>query len=115
MSILLSEKYGVNPSMNTCFYCGETTGIALMGKLPGDKEAPRYCCSSVTPCEKCAEKYKDYVLIVEMPDCENSTPTGRWFALKKDILKSEFRKSPVAFMLDYEFQQILNSMEAKHE
>lgn len=114
-NIKLSEKHGVNPSMDICFYCGEVTGIALMGKLPGDKEAPRHCCTSVEPCDKCKEKYKDYVLIVEMPNEEKPTPTGRWFALKKEALQPEFRNSPVAFMLDTEFQQILNDMEVKHE
>ena len=114
-SIRLSKKYGVNPSMDVCFYCGEVTGIALMGKISTkdnhDAEAPRYVCSSVKPCEKCTEKYKDYVLMVEAKsgDPKNPEPTGRWFALKKEALHPAYRKSPVAFMLEQDFNQILNN------
>lgn len=113
-SIRLSEKHGVNPSMDTCFYCGEVTGIALMGKISTkdnhDVEAPRYVCSSVTPCDKCKEKYKDYVLMVEAKssDSKNPQPTGRWFALKKEVLNPAYRNSPVAFMLEQDFNQVLN-------
>lgn len=108
-SIRLSEKYGVNPSMVTCFYCGEVTSIALMGKLPHDEEAPRQCCMSVEPCDKCKEKYKDYLLVVEKP--MEGNPTGRWFAMKKEAVAPEFRANPVAFMLEDEFQQIVSQME----
>lgn len=44
--IRISEKHGVNPSIvhEHCFVCGKEYGtgfIALHGRLPGDKEAPR--------------------------------------------------------------------------
>lgn len=112
--IRLSEKYGVNPSMLTCFYCGETTGIALLGKISNknnhDVEAPRYVCNSIEPCDACKEKYKDYVLMVEAKnsDSKNPQPTGRWFALKKEVLNPAYRNSPVAFMLEADFNQVLN-------
>lgn len=38
--IRVSEKHGVNPSITICPICGKETGIALLGKLKGDKEAP---------------------------------------------------------------------------
>ena len=32
--ILLSPKYGVNPTMPVCFWCGEDRGeIALLGRI----------------------------------------------------------------------------------
>lgn len=95
--ILLSKKYGVNPSMTVCFYCGEATGIALMGKLKGDVEAPKECCLSVEPCDKCKEKFKDYCLVVEKDNSESS-PTGRWFAVKKEAVAEAYRKYPIVFM-----------------
>ena len=113
-SIRLSEKHGVNPSMNVCFYCGEVTGIALMGKISSkdnpDVQAPRQVCTSVEPCDSCKEKYKDYVLMVEAKsgDPKKPEPTGRWFALKKEALHPDYRRSPVAFMLEQDFNQILN-------
>lgn len=39
--IRVSEKHGVNPSITICPICGKETSIALLGKLKGDKEAPR--------------------------------------------------------------------------
>jgi len=105
--ITLSQKHGVNPSMTTCFYCGEVTGIALLGKLKGDEEAPKYMCNSVEPCDKCKEKYKDYVLVVEKPSPEEN-PTGRWFAVKKEAMAQDYRKFPIVFMLSTEFSQIIN-------
>ena len=121
MSIRLSEKHGVNPSMDCCFYCGEVTGIALMGKISSkdnpDVEAPRQVCTSIEPCDKCKEKYKDYVLMVEAKssDPKNPEPTGRWFALKKEVLNPAYRNSPVAFMLEQDFNQVLNDFNKENK
>lgn len=87
-SILLHKKYGVNPTLTTCFYCGEETGeIALLG-AGYNSEAPRHMCISVEPCPKCKEKYKDYVLLVEMNEDAGGKhqPTGRWLAIKKECV-----------------------------
>ena len=109
-SIILSEKHGLNPSMDCCMYCGEAKGIALLGKLPKDAKAPRKICTSVAPCDKCAEKYKDYALIVEAKseDLKKPEPTGRWFAIPKDAINPAYRNSPVAFMVEEDFQHVLN-------
>lgn len=40
-SIKLSPKHGVNPSILHCICCGKDYGIAMLGKLKGDKEAPK--------------------------------------------------------------------------
>lgn len=109
-NILLSEKHGVNPSMTTCFYCGEVTGIALMGKLKNDEEAPKECCISIEPCDACKEKYKDYCLVVEKDRDEHANPTGRWFAIKKDQVVDEMRDFPVLFMDIPTFNSIVNKI-----
>lgn len=108
--IKVSEKHGLNPSMQTCFYCGEVTGIALMGKLKNDEEAPKYFCNSVEPCDACKEKYKDYVLVVEKPNNEEA-PTGRWFAIKKEAVDENFRKYPIVFMNVEDFSSIVEQNE----
>ena len=108
--ILLSEKHGVNPSIDVCFYCGESKGIILFGKLKGDTEAPRECCTSVEPCDKCKEKYNDYLLIVEKPS-EEEDPTGRWFAIKKGAVPAAYAKSRVAFMLSEDFENIVSQVD----
>jgi len=42
MSVRVSKKHGLNPSMEVCFWCGEHTGSVIMfGRVKGDEEAPR--------------------------------------------------------------------------
>lgn len=65
-SIRLSEKHGVNPSMCKCFFCGEVKGIALMGKLKGDVEAPHECIVDYDPCDTCREKMSLGVTLIEV-------------------------------------------------
>lgn len=55
--IRVSEKHGVNPSITICPICGKETGIALLGKLKGDKEAPMRMLSD--PCDDCISKLGD--------------------------------------------------------
>lgn len=104
--ILLSEKHGVNPSITTCFYCGEATGIALMGKLKGDVEAPKECCCSLEPCDKCKEKWKNHLLVVEVFN-ESRNPTGRWFAINKSVVSDAYKNTPVALSLEDDFNEMI--------
>lgn len=86
--ILLHKKYGLNPTLSTCFYCGQETGeIALLG-ASYNGEAPMHLCTSLNPCPACKEKFKDAVLLVEAkPDGRNKPqPTGRWVAVKKEFV-----------------------------
>jgi hypothetical protein len=59
MSIQLSKKHGVNPSLLICPVCGESSGVALCGRLQGDAEAPKKMLDR-SPCQKCQETFKDY-------------------------------------------------------
>lgn len=87
-SIRLHKQYGLNPTLCTCFYCGEETGeIALLGaNFKG--EAPRHMCTSLEPCPSCKEKYKDFVLLIEVEPINRNKPqpTGRWGAIKKEYV-----------------------------
>lgn len=109
-NILLSKKFGLNPSLTICFYCGKETGIALMGQIKtkdcDDVEAPKTICNTLEPCDECKEKYKDYVLLVEKPSREEN-PTGRWVAVKKEALPEDYRNTPIAFMLSEDFNVII--------
>lgn len=86
--IRLHKQHGLNPTLCTCFYCGQETGeIALLGAAY-DGEAPMHLCTSVEPCASCKEKFKDAVLILEArPDERDKLqPTGRWVAVKKEAV-----------------------------
>ena len=82
--IVLSEKYGVNPSVIKCFYCGEDSGVALFGTgfkkkvMHGDGreyletvEAP-HCVGVIdmAPCSKCEEYMKMGIIVISIRDGE---------------------------------------------
>ena len=64
----MSKKHGLNPSLDICFWCGEPKGVALCGMLKGDEEAPKNMVTSLEPCDKCKEKFKLGVHIIEVTD-----------------------------------------------
>lgn len=84
--ITLSEKHGVNPSLILCPYCGKETGIALFGKLEGDKEAPRNVVGDDL-CDECKKKVEDgLVLIIEA----EQTSDGIKFLRRRAEISKEF-------------------------
>lgn len=102
--IMVSQKHGVNPSMDICFWCGEVKGLALCGKLKGDAEAPKQMVTSLVPCDKCKERFKKGVHLIEVTDdgshCGNNKafafkdtegkfhwPTGRYVVMKPEAMK----------------------------
>ena len=65
-SVTLSKKHGLNPSITVCPICGKETGIALLGKLKEDKEAPRKIIGDL--CDDCISKLgndKIYILAID--------------------------------------------------
>lgn len=106
--IRLSEKYGVNPSMTVCYWCGEPTGIALMGHIGDkrkheDKEAPKYCFGGYEPCDACEEKMRRGTTLMEastepifdgQPEAQDGCyPTGRYLVMKKEVAEQVFNTS----------------------
>lgn len=82
MSIRMSPKHGVNPSVAVCFYCNEDTGeLILPGMLRGDKEAPARAVWDRVPCDKCKQHMRDGVILISVRDGEsgdNPYRTGGW-------------------------------------
>jgi len=99
-SIKLSKKYGVNPTIPVCFWCGkEKNEIALMGHIGDgrkgeDIEAPRNMVLDYEPCEDCKKNMALGVTIMEasyIPTTPNQPqfqkdiyPTGRWCVIKRE-------------------------------
>ncbi len=85
-SILLSPKHGVNPSVLHCVCCGDSYGVALLGKLKEDKEAPRDIYDGL--CDKCQGVInQEGTLCIEVKDGEkgdNPCRTGRIVGISKD-------------------------------
>lgn len=111
-SIRLSPQHGVNPSVMTCFYCGEAKGVALLGHIKGDKAAPRAACFDVEPCDTCAGHMKAGVLLISVRDGESGPDpyrTGGWCVIKEEALArilnnaaliADIAKKRVAFLPD---------------
>lgn len=87
-SIKISEKYGLNPTIPCCFFCGEQKNeIALLGHLGDyrkgeDIEAPRSIVLDYEPCEDCKKKFSLGVLVIEVTFDQ---PKDMRPAISKDI------------------------------
>ena len=111
-SIKLSPKHGVNPSVTHCECCGKEIGVALFGKLKGDKEAPRYV--FMGRCDDC-QKVIDAngLMIIEVKDGEtgkNPYRTGRIVGITKDAKERMFKDMnfPICYMEKSMFSQMFS-------
>ena len=115
--IRLSPQHGVNPTLLKCFWCGGDAGIALLGKLKGDAEAPRETCLNLEPCDACKAKFKQGVQLIEVTedgsrfngnnafalkdqDGQLHWPTGRFAILREGVIKD--RKAGQTALCDTE-------------
>jgi len=92
-SILVSPKHGLNPSLETCFICGEDKGtLILFGRIQGDEEAPRRTCVNREPCEKCKEWMAQGVICISVDEKRsrnqaNPYRTGGWVVLREEAIR----------------------------
>lgn len=105
-SIKISPKYGVNPTIPVCFWCGsERNEIALMGKIGDgrkgeDFEAPKHMVLDYEPCDKCRAAMDAGFTIMEATSAPNDAtsvemqsntyPTGRFVVITKSAAKRMF-------------------------
>lgn len=106
-SIKISEKYGLNPTIPCCFFCGEQKNeVALLGRLDDpdkgeDIEAPRNAVLDYEPCENCKKKFSLGVLVIEVtfdhpkdmrpaiskdPTGAKVYPTGNYVVVRRGVL-----------------------------
>lgn len=116
-SIKLSPKYGANPTMCTCFFCGKDTGeIALLGHIPErnqngraipntDVEAPHRMIMDYNPCEECKEQMNRGITLIGITDrapdnrpaiCRSESgepfyPSGKWAVVTEDAVRALFK------------------------
>ena len=108
--IELSPKHGVNPSVTRCECCGKDYGVALLGKLKNDEEAPREIYYGF--CDDC-QKVIDQggVMVIEVKDGEKSPNpyrTGRLVGCSKDFKERNSIESPIVYMEETTFSQLFN-------
>lgn len=118
MNIKISPRYGLNPTIPVCFWCGEERGeIALMGRIGNGKknedfEAPRYAVLDFEPCDSCKKFMELGFTLIEATAAPNSRtnvamqdgvyPTGRYVVIRTakamEIFGSEVVKRKRAFV-----------------
>lgn len=97
-SIPISPKHGVNPCIPICFFCGqEKNEIALLGKIKGDKEAPKNVVLDYEPCENCKKSMSAGITLIgvethplqpNQPEIQKGLyPTGSWCVVSDDFIK----------------------------
>lgn len=99
--IKVSPKHGLNPTIPICFWCGKERGeVALLGRLPGDAEAPKNVVLDYEPCECCRADMARGFTLMEATNHPNDRgqveaqtgvyPTGRFLVIKKEIALKAF-------------------------
>lgn len=98
--IKISPKYGVNPTIPVCFWCGkEKNEVALMGHVGNEKEhedieMPMHSVINYEPCEECQkamamgftvmEATRNPNWVTSVPMQQDVYPTGKWVVLKPE-------------------------------
>lgn len=63
--IYLHPKYGLNPSLGMCFWCGQDTGEILLYGNAVKGEAPHRTVASYAPCKECSRKWEQGFVFIE--------------------------------------------------
>ena len=87
MSIKLSPKHGVNPSMSLCYFCGEAKGVALLGRLPKDAEAPRQAVFDREPCDECDKWMEQGIILIEVSDTDKEYRMGGFSVVREEAIR----------------------------
>ena len=85
--ITLSERHGLNPSLEVCLACGKDMGIVMFGKLKDDIEAPKQVCLGHL-CDECTAKFKSEHRKVLLETTEYG-PTGRYYVFPEEGILPE--------------------------
>ena len=100
MSVRISLKHGLNPSIVICPICKKDTSLALFGRLKGDAEAPKQIEGEL--CDECKKKY---ITIVEVESETNRKGTGRCVYIPKEVINVKC-KDNIALMAKEEFTKM---------
>ncbi len=119
-SIELSPKHGINPSLMKCFICGKDTGIALLGKLKDDAEAPKEIYNDL--CDECKKIINDggrFILEVKDGSAhDNPERTGRLVGVSKDYadrMEPFFKLDTINYMEESGFEKLYGQQFNKEE
>ncbi len=113
--IPVSKKHGVNPTMLICPICHhETNGLALLGKLRGDAEAPRYSLDR-EPCDDCRGVIDaGGVMLIEVKDGSTGPSpkrTGYVIGVKAGVIdENAVDARRIGFMLESDMKAMMSDL-----
>lgn len=123
MNIKVSSKYGLNPTIPVCFFCGEEKNeVALLGKITDKNkqeiEAPMKTVIDYEPCDKCKEMWEQGVAIIEVTyrnlgrPCiaKDVQPTGKVVVLKPEVVDN-CNAGDRRLMIDNEFEEMMGGVQ----
>lgn len=93
-SIRLHPKFGVNPTLAVCFFCGQQSGDILLLGDAYKGEAPRQKIANYQPCDTCKAQMAAGITLIEAIPADDKhpamvnglAPTGRWWVITEDAL-----------------------------
>lgn len=108
--ITLSPKHGVNPSLLRCICCGKDYGVAMLGKLKGDAEAPKELFQGL--CDDCQGVVdKGGALFIEVKDGESGNErTGRIVGVSKEFKEGNNIENPISYMEQSTFSKVFGGV-----
>ena len=113
MSLRLHNKYGVNPTIPTCYFCGkEKNEILLLGAAYKGKPPMHIGVVDKQPCDECKKLMGMGVLLISVRDGEsgdNPYRTGHVAVIKEEAAQKIFKegfKGRVAFIEDSAWTKI---------
>ena len=115
--IIISPKHGLNPSLLKCFACGKAAGVALLGKLKDDEEAPMEMTDQNIFCDNCQKVInQNGLLVISVRDGEtgnNPFRTGKMVGITKEAKERIFKdiKTNVCYMEDSVFSKLFDITE----
>lgn len=90
----LHRKYGVNPTIPTCFFCGKEKNEILLLGAAYKGEAPMHIgVVDHRPCEECERWMKQGVILVSVKDgSDPKSPyrTGGWAVVTEEAIRRMF-------------------------
>lgn len=97
--IKISPKFGLNPTIPKCFYCGEDKNeLIIVGRLPDDQEAPKNAVWDKEPCDKCKGFMDVGIILISTRDGEsgeNPYRTGGWCVVNERVVRDIIKDGKV--------------------
>jgi len=83
--IYLHPKYGLNPTVPVCAYCGQDKGeVALLGRAYKGEAPHRMVLNAWDPCQACMEKQALGITFVEVVQQDGQDIPGSWCVMNPD-------------------------------